>query len=154
MADAAHLMRGLVASNKERYPDQIELLDEYYRGAWFLEPVPEIPPEYRPPSGDVIIAYDEGELLGTVAICRMDESHCELKSMFVPVEHRGKGVAGELCRAVLKSARDLGFEFVRLTTGEKQPEARGLYRKMGFKIVPPWEDDPPDGFDYFETEVS
>ena len=153
MADAAHLMRGLVDSNKERYPDQIELLDDYYYGSWFLEPTPEIPPEYPPPSGDVIVAYDEQESLGTVAIYRMDDLHCELKSMFVPVEHRGKGVAKELCGEVLKSAKSLGFKFVRLTTGEKQPEARGLYTKLGFRIVTPWEDNPPEGFDYFEKEV-
>ena len=154
MADAARLMRGLVDSNKERYPDQIELLDDYYRGSWFLEPAPEIPPEYLPPSGDVIVAYDEREPLGTVAIYRMDELHCELKSMFVPIAHRGKGVAKELCGEVLKSAKALGFKFVRLTTGEKQPEARGLYTKLGFKIVTPWDENPPDGFDYFESEVN
>lgn len=154
MADAALLMRGLVESNKERYPDQIELLDDYYRGSWFLDSSPKIPPEYLPPSGDVIVAYNEQEPLGAVAIYRMDDLHCELKSMFVPVVHRGKGVAKALCNEVLKSAKKLGFKFVRLTTGEKQPEARGLYKKLGFKIVTPWEDDPPDGFDYFEAEVS
>ena len=50
--------------------------------------------------------------------------------------------------------KDLGFKYVRLTTGEKQPEARSLYTKLGFKIVAPWEDNPPDGFDYFETEIN
>ena len=154
MADAAHLMRGLVESNKERYPDQIELLDDYYRGSWFLDPTPEIPSEYLPPSGDVIVAYDELKPLGTVAIYRMDELHCELKSMFVPTAHRGKGVAKRLCGEVINSAKDLGFKYVRLTTGEKQPEARSLYTKLGFKIVAPWEDNPPDGFDYFETEIN
>lgn len=154
MADAAFLMRGLVESNKERYPEQIELLDDYYRGSWFLESTPRIPAEYLPPMGDVIVAYDEQEPIGTVALCRMDEVHCELKSMFVPDAHRGKGVAKRLCDEVLESAKGLGFEFVRLTTGEKQPEASGLYRKLGFQIVEPWEDNPPNGFDYFEIEIS
>ena len=92
--------------------------------------------------------------MGTVAIYRMDEFHCELKSMFVPVAHRGKGVAKVLCGEVLKSAKNLAFRYVRLTTGEEQPEARGLYSKPGFKIVTPWEDNPPDGLDYFETEAN
>ena len=154
MADAAALMRGLVASNKQRYPDQTRLLEDYYRGSWFLDPAPKIPPEYLPPCGDVIVAYDGQEPLGTVAIYRMDELHCELKSMFVPVAHRGKGVAKELCGEILKTAKDLGFRHVRLTTGEKQPEARCLYKKSGFRIVAPWEENPPDGFDYFEREVN
>ena len=153
MADAARLMRGLVDSNKQRYPDQAELLDDYYRGSWFLESTPKIPPQYLPPSGDVIIAYEDEEPLGTVAIYRMDDLRCELKSMFVPVEHRGKGVAKTLCAEVLGLAKALGFRFVRLTTGEKQPEARGLYEKLGFVKVKPWEEDAPAGFDYFETGV-
>ena len=153
MADAALLMRGLVESNKQRYPDQTDLLDDYYRGSWFLESAPKIPPEYLPRSGDVIVAYEDNEPVGSVAIHRMDDLHCELKSMFVPEEHRGKGVARALCGEVLDTATELGYKFVRLTTGEKQPEARGLYRKLGFRLVTPWEDDPPDGFDYFEIEV-
>lgn len=154
MADAAVLMRGLVESNKDRYPDQIELLDDYYRGSWFLTSTPRIPAEYLPPMGDVIVAYDDQEPIGTVALCRMDETYCELKSMFVPDAHRGKGVAKRLCDEVLTSARSLGFKVVRLTTGEKQPEARSLYTKLGFEITKPWEDNPPDGFDYFEIEIN
>lgn len=154
MADAAGLMRGLVDSNKQRYPDQVELLDDYYRGSWFLEPSPRIPAEYLPPAGDVIVAYDEHGPVGAVAIHRMDELHCELKSMFVPIAYRGKGIARELCKEVIKSAKQLGFKFVRLTTGERQPEARALYTRLGFKTVTPWEDNPPGGFDYFETEIN
>ena len=153
MGDAAILMRGLVESNKSRYPDQIGLLDEYYRGSWFLEPSPRIPAEYLPPMGDVIVAYDEQEPVGTVAVCRMDAVHCELKSMFVPDAHRGRGVATRLCDEALKSAERLGFEIVRLTTGEKQPEARKLYEKLGFQMTKPWEDNPPSGFDYFEMAI-
>ena len=101
MSDSALLIRGLVESNKERYPEQNELLDDYYRGSWFLDPSPRIPPGYLPPLGDVVIAYSETQSIGTVAICRMDDEHCELKSMFVPVEYRGTGVAKALCLEVL-----------------------------------------------------
>jgi len=153
MEDAALLMKGLVESNKDRYPDQIELLDDYYKGSWFLDDSPRVPVEYSPPLGDVVVAYDEFNPVGTVAIYRMDNTYCELKSMFVPVEHRGKGVAKALCLDVLSSAKEMGFKVVRLTTGEKQPEARSLYVKVGFNIVTPWEANPPDGFDYFENKI-
>ena len=47
----------------------------------------------------------------------------------------------------------MGFKVVRLTTGEKQPEAMALYVKIGFQIVTSWETNPPDGFDYFEIRL-
>ena len=153
MEDAALLMRGLVESNKERYPDQIELLDDYYTGSWFLDESPRVPIEYSPPLGDVVVAYSESKPVGTVAIYRMDDTHCELKSMFVPTEQRGKGVAKALCLEALSLAKKMGFKVVRLTTGERQPEARALYIKIGFQIVTPWEENPPEGFDYFENEL-
>ena len=152
MKDAALLIRGLAESNKDRYPDQIELLDNYYKGSWFLNDSPRVPTEYSPPLGDVLVAYSESKPAGTVAIYRMNDYHCELKSMIVPTEHRGKGNAKALCLEVLSSAKDMGFKVVRLITGEKQTEAKALYINIGFQIVTPWETNPPDGFDYFENE--
>ena len=151
--EAALLMRGLVESNKERYPNQTELLDDYYKGSWFLSKSPRVPAEYYPPLGDVMIAYSGSKPVGTVAICRMDNFYCELKSMFVPTAYRGQGVAKALCLEVLSSAKEMGFKVVRLTTGEMQPEARALYMKIGFQLVTPWEANPPDGFDYFENKL-
>lgn len=154
MADSARLMIGLVHSNKERYSDERQMLDEYYVGSWFFEKTPVVPALYKPPNGDVLVAYLNGIPAGTVAICRMDDGYCELKSMFVPPEHRGKGIAAALCDEVLIVAQKLGYRCVRLTTGEKQPEAQALYRKLGFKVVTPWDANPPAGFSYFEKTLA
>ena len=82
--DAAELMIGLVESNKERYSDQLEMLEEYYRGSWFFAHSPKLPDAYTPPTGAVLVAYIDKIPVGTVAIYRMDDEFCELKSMFVP----------------------------------------------------------------------
>jgi putative acetyltransferase len=153
MADSAKLMIGLVESNKERYSDERQVLDEYYRDSWFFERPPVVPSQYKPPSGDILIAYLNKLPAGTVAICRMDNQYCELKSMFVPPEHRGTGIAVALCDQVLIVARKLRYRCIRLTTGEKQPEAQTLYRKLGFQVVVPWDENPPAGFSYFEKAL-
>ena len=77
-------------------------------------------------------AYLEGEAAGTVAIYRMDNEHCELKSMFVAPGYRKNGVAAALCDAVIALAKTQGYQFVRLTTGVRQLAARRLYEKLGF----------------------
>lgn len=89
---AAGLMRGLVEANKLLYSDDLEIIEEYYRGAWFFAENPEVPAEYCPPRGDVLVAYLDGNPVGTVATYRMNETCCELKSMFVTPTHRKQGV--------------------------------------------------------------
>ena len=153
-ADAAKLMIGLVESNKERYSDQLEMLEEYYRGSWFFEHSPKLPDVYTPPNGAVLVAYIDQIPVGTVAIYRMNDEFCELRLMFVPPKYRGKGIATALCSAVLEIAQSYGYKGVRLTTGEKQPEAQGLYRKLGFSIVTPWDRDPPAFLSYFQKATA
>lgn len=152
--DAAALMRGLYEANKSLYDDDLQTIEDYYRGSWFFEASPKIPTEYVPPQGDVLVAYLNGKAAGTVAIYRMDDKHCELKSMFVEPQFRSGGVASALCKKVIELAELQGYSAVRLTTGERQLPARSLYERLGFRIVTPWDANPPEGYDYFELEIA
>ncbi|MEL6170270.1 MAG: GNAT family N-acetyltransferase [Pseudomonadota bacterium] len=152
--DAAALMRGLYEANKSLYDDDLQTIVDYYRGSWFFEASPQIPTEYCPPQGDVLVAYLDGIAAGTVAIYRMDDKHCELKSMFVEPQCRSNGVASALCKKVIDLAGAQGYRTIRLTTGERQRPARRLYKRLGFRIVTPWDANPPEGYDYFELEIA
>ncbi|MFV2091628.1 MAG: GNAT family N-acetyltransferase, partial [Hyphomicrobiales bacterium] len=153
VTEAANLMCALVQANKALYADDLVTVEDYYRGSWFFSDAPVVPAHFLPPNGDVLVAYLNGAAAGTVATYRMRDDICELKSMFVSPDHRRKGVAVALCGAVISLARSQGFEFVRLSTGLRQPEARRLYQAMGFRMVPPWISDPPEGYDYFELKL-
>ncbi|MCB0166544.1 MAG: GNAT family N-acetyltransferase [Anaerolineae bacterium] len=147
---AAQLMIGLVESNLERYSDRVEMLKAYYSGSWFFEATPKLPDTYRPPQGEVLLAYIDDSAVGVIAFGRMADQFCELRSMFVPPEQRGRGIATALCLEALKLAQSYGYTGARLTTGEKQPEAHGLYQKLGFVPVTPWDQAPMAGLWYFE----
>jgi putative acetyltransferase len=152
-ADAAWLMRGLVEANKVLYSDDLETIGRYYSGAWFLADPPEVPPRFRPPNGEVLVAYVADAPVGTVAICRMDAAHCALKSIFVAPENRNAGMAAALSCAAIELAGSQGYQFIRLTTGSRQLPARRLYERLGFSIVAPWDENPPDGYDHFERAL-
>jgi ribosomal protein S18 acetylase RimI-like enzyme len=51
-------------------------------------------------------------------------------------------VARALLEALEQTARDLGYESVRLDTGPKQQHALALYRSAGYADVPPYNDNP------------
>jgi hypothetical protein len=52
VADAENLMRSLVDANKALYSDDLETIEECYRGSWFFDHNPEVLLEYRPPQRD------------------------------------------------------------------------------------------------------
>ena len=60
----------------------------------------------------------------------------EIKRMYVLPEFRGKGLASRVLEELERWASELGFEKCVLETGKKQPEAIGLYRKSGYRVIP------------------
>ena len=152
--DAANLMRGLYEAVRSINSDDTQRVDAYYQGAWFFDDVPEIPTEYRPPRGDILIAYQRDKPVGTVAICRMDQYHRELTSMFVTRECRGSGVAQVLCKRAIGLAKEHGYHTVRLMTSKRQVPAMRLYERLGFKLVKSWETNPHDAHHYFELGIA
>ena len=55
--------------------------------------------------------------------------------MFVPLEERGKRIAGEILREQEIWAKELGNDKCILETGIKQPEAISLYKKSGYRFI-------------------
>ena len=49
----------------------------------FPEEIANLPREYGPPDGTIILAYWNGEPAGCVAVHRLEEGTCEMKRLFV-----------------------------------------------------------------------
>ncbi len=60
----------------------------------------------------------------------------EIKRMFVKAEARGQGVARALLQTVEAWAKSTGYEVIILETGTAQPEAMGMYARMGYAPHP------------------
>ena len=72
-----------------------------------------------------------------------------MKRMLVYRQHHGKGVARDLVVAIIKDARDLGYQAMRLDTSVRQHQANGLYRRLGFKVIEPYYEPPEDVRNWF-----
>jgi GNAT superfamily N-acetyltransferase len=64
--------------------------------------------------------------------------------MFVYTQFHGKGVGHALAEAIVREARLLGYRTMRLDTSIRQDEAKGVYQRLGFKIVEPYYDLPAE----------
>jgi phosphinothricin acetyltransferase len=60
----------------------------------------------------------------------------EIKRMFVQAEARGHGVGRALLSTVEQWARENGYKVIILETGTAQPEAMGMYARMGYAPYP------------------
>jgi GNAT superfamily N-acetyltransferase len=83
-----------------------------------------------------VVAYVDREAVGCGAIRPFDDETVEVKRMFVPTEHRGRGIAKEILRELEAWAVELSFKRCILETGLKQPEAIALYTKSGYTSIP------------------
>lgn len=84
----------------------------------------------------VVVAYDESNIaVGCGAIKQFEPNVMEVKRMFVPVEKRGKGIAGEILKELETWAWELDNLKCILETGIMQPEAISLYKKSGYRFI-------------------
>ncbi|MFG1988827.1 GNAT family N-acetyltransferase [Actinoplanes sp. NPDC048988] len=90
--------------------------------------------EFLPPNGDFFVA-DDGEKLVGCAGWRRHGEDAELKRMFTAKAARGRGLGRRLLAKVEESAREAGCPRVILETGDKQPEAIGLYESAGYTRI-------------------
>ena len=94
---------------------------------------------FEPPAGAFLAVRIDGRPVGCGGVCRFDETRAELKRMYVDPGARGLGLGRKLLEALEAEARRLGYVAVVLETGDRQPEALGLYTSAGYARIPCYE---------------
>ena len=131
------LMRAMIAWQRQRYHDVVELVDKYHDKSGFEADLAGLPGRYAPPKGRLLLALTDGQPAGCVALHDLSQGICEMKRMFVYVDLQGRGIGRSLANALLREARAEGYQRMRLDTGIRQVEAQNLYRSLGFQEVEP-----------------
>ena len=83
----------------------------------------------------VIVAYENNVPVGCGAIKEYASDTMEVKRMYVNEDKRGKGIASTVLNELEYWTLELNYKKCLLETGKNQPEAIGLYKKNGYKIV-------------------
>ncbi|SDF00510.1 putative acetyltransferase [Massilia sp. PDC64] len=101
--------------------------------------------------GDVLflVARDvDGAAVGCAALVNRQD-YGEVKRMFVDERRRGLGTGRKLLEHLVMFARMSGLSVLRLETGIHQPEAIGLYERLGFERRMPFGDYKEDPLSLF-----
>ena len=116
--------------------------------------ISELPAVYGPPRGEVILAFKNSELAACGALREWEPKVGEIKRVYVRADHRGPGFGPRLTEALLRRARELGYERVRVDTLPTMSAAIQFYQEMGFKPIPAYWPHPVSGALFFEWDAS
>ena len=85
---------------------------------------------------DVLVAYDDTAPIGCASFTRYDRDSAEVKRVFVQSNYRGTGVGRKLMESLERLARDKGYSYLILESGELLVAAMHLYRSLGYQVIP------------------
>ena len=86
---------------------------------------------------------------GAVKLMSDDGRYGELKRLFVKPRYRGLGISRLLMVELEAAAGQWQVPCLRLETGTRQPQALGLYRKLGYRERGPFGAYLPDPLSVF-----
>jgi len=148
------------ANTKEFVEKTKELIREYAQSLEFDlgfqdfdQEMENFPGQYAFPKGCLYIALDANQLIGCVALRDLGQGICEMKRLYVKPYFRGQKVGKLLAEVVIKAARDMGYDYMRLDTIPSMRHANMLYNALGFKQITPYRFNPLEGATFFELNL-
>lgn len=114
--------------------------------ASFERELAQLPGHYTPPGGCLLVAEEEGKLIGCAALRPLDAATGEMKRLYVRPGCQGTGMGRTLATNIIGEARGAGYRKLVLDTLPKMQRAIAMYRSLGFTEIPAYGDNPPGAF--------
>jgi putative acetyltransferase len=117
----------------------------HYKTSWPLKDIEDFQHSYSENGGAFLVLCENGRIIGTGALRRLEDTVGEIKRLWLLPEYQGQGLGYKMMLRLFDIARENGYTTIRLETSPKyQQRAVAFYQKMGFYEIPRYGDDPDD----------
>jgi GNAT superfamily N-acetyltransferase len=99
-----------------------------------------LPGIYAPPAGRLLLAMQDGQPAGCIALKKQDAKTGELKRLYVRPTFRGLNIGKQLVTVLIEEAREAGYTRLALDSHISMTKAHEIYHVAGFRTV----SAPPD----------
>ncbi|HKP47403.1 MAG TPA: GNAT family N-acetyltransferase [Pyrinomonadaceae bacterium] len=154
-------MKLIQAQSAAEIEEARRLLEEY--ASWieislcfqnFDQELAQLPGDYALPNGRLLLAVDEGETMGCVALRKLGDGIAEMKRLYVRPQYRGRGLGRMLTERLIADAKQIGHQKLRLDTlPGKMDQAIQMYRGFGFQEIAPYYQNPVPGATFMELDL-
>ena len=120
----------------------------------FADELANLPGDYAPPRGRLLLAWEFDQLVGCVALRPVGPTTCEMKRLFLRPAYRSRGLGRVLVEAIIEEARKIGYTHMRLDTiSDRMGRAIELYKSIGFVEIEPYYHTPVDTTKFMELDL-
>lgn len=120
----------------------------------FNQELAELPGKYAPPRGTVLLAWQDGEVIGCAAMRPIDQHIGEMKRLYVRPAGRRLALGKRLAVSIIDAAKEAGYRQMRLDTLPSMTAAQALYASLGFADIPAYVFNPIPGTRYLELDLA
>ncbi len=121
----------------------IEWLEKYFWVEPHDEEVLGNPGKYIiEPGGNIFFVKDGDEIIGTVALMKIEEGVFELTKMAVAPRAQGRSIGQKLMAHTLNYAKEQNWKTLIIYSNRKLENAIYIYRKFGFEEIPIEQNNP------------
>lgn len=101
----------------------------------------------------LLLAKENGEPVGAVALKPHSKETCEMKRLFVASHALGKGIGRALSLDLMKRAKKAGYSEMILDSLRRLKPAVALYKNLGFTEIEPYNFNPEDDVVYMRKDL-
>lgn len=112
----------------------------------------QLPWDYAPPSGRLLLASQAGRVMGCAAYAEFAPNTCELRRLFVMEGNRSQTYGRQLLTRLIQEARPT-YQYMVLQVIPSMREAWALFESVGFYLIEPYVDHPHEGVSYMDLDL-